>query len=61
MMLLAHRLKFGFSFNIFNTLRNVKETILAPKKHIKAAIEATGNEYSQQINLTAEGFDEVSS
>lgn len=61
MMLLAHRLKFGFSFNILNTIRNVKEAVLAPKKHIKAAIESTGNEYSQQTNLTAEGFDEVSS
>jgi hypothetical protein len=57
MMLLAHRLKSGFSFNIFNTLRNVKEAVLAPKKHIKAAIESSGNEYSQQTNLTAEGFD----
>lgn len=60
-MLLARRLKFGLSFNIFNSMRNLKEAVLAPKKHIKAAIESTGNEYSIQTNLTAEGFDEVSS
>lgn len=42
-MLLSSRLKFGFSFNIFNLAQNVKEAVLAPKKHIKAALEPTGN------------------
>jgi hypothetical protein len=52
-MLLSQRLRFGLSFNIFNSIHNVKEALLAPRKHIKAAIESTGNEYSQQTNLTA--------
>ena len=37
-MLLAQRLKFGLSFNIFGAIRNVKEAVLAPKKHLKAAL-----------------------
>ena len=56
-MLLARRFKFGMSFNILRTLRNVKEAVIAPRKHLKAALEPTGNEYSTQANLTAEGFD----
>lgn len=60
-MLLARKLKFGFSFNILNAVRNLKEAVLAPKKHIKALVEPSGNEYSVQTNLTTEGFDEVSS
>lgn len=35
-MLLANRLKFGLSFNILNTLRNIKEAVVAPRKHLKA-------------------------
>ena len=42
-MLLARRLKFGLSFNILNSFRNAKEALLAPKKHVKAALESTGN------------------
>ena len=45
-MLLAQRLKFGFSFNILNTLRN-----------LKAHLEASGVENSLQTNLTSDGFD----
>ena len=56
-MLLARRLKFGFSYNILNTIRNMKEAVTAPKKHLKAIFEPSGLEYSTQLNLTAEGFD----
>jgi hypothetical protein len=41
-MLLARRLKFGLSFNILNTFRNVKEAVTAPKKHLKAIFEPSG-------------------
>ena len=41
------------SFNIFNSVRNLKEAVLAPKKHLKSLFEPTGNEYSTQTNLTA--------
>jgi hypothetical protein len=60
-MLLARKLRFGMSFNILNTLQNLKEAVVAPRKHLKSLFEPTGNEYSIQTNLTAEGFDEVSS
>ena len=60
-MLLARRLRFGMSFNIFNSLHSLKEAVIAPRKHLKSLFEPTGNEYSTQTNLTAEGFDEVSS
>lgn len=56
-MLLARKLKFGMSFNILNTFRNIKEAVLAPKKHLKSMFEPSGTEYSVQTNLTAEGFD----
>jgi len=58
-MILARKLKFGF--NILNSFRSLKEAVLAPTKHIKSALEPSGLEYSTQTNLTAEGFDEVSS
>lgn len=60
-MLLSRRLKFGMSFDIFGTIRNAKEAFLAPRKHIKAFMEPSGSEHSIQTNLTADGFDEVSS
>jgi uncharacterized Zn-finger protein len=60
-MILARRLGFGFSFNILNTVRNLKEAVVAPRKHLKAYLEPSGIEHSVQTNLTAEGFDEVSS
>ena len=56
-MLLAQRLKFGFSFNILNTQRNIKEAVTAPRKHLKAHLEASGVENSLQTNLTSDGFD----
>lgn len=37
-MLLARKLRFGLSFNILNTFRNLKEAVIAPRKHIKAAL-----------------------
>lgn len=60
-MLLTRRLRFGFGFNILNGLKNLKSAVLAPRKHLKALVEPSGIEYSVQTNLTAEGFDEVSS
>jgi hypothetical protein len=56
-MLLASKLRFGFGFNILNAVRNLKEAVIAPRKHLKAAFEPSGVEYSVQTNLTAEGFD----
>ncbi|CAM6000711.1 unnamed protein product [Sphagnum balticum] len=58
-MMLSNRLKFGF--NILNALRSVREAVTAPRKHLKSLFEPAGLEYSVQTNLTAEGFDEVSS
>ena len=60
-MLLSRRLKFGFGFNLFTGLNTLKQAVTAPIKHFKAATESSGTEYSIQTNLTAEGFDEVSS
>ena len=59
-MLLSRRLRFGFGFNLYSSWNNIKQAISAPKKHVKALLEPTGNEYSIQTNLTADGFDEVS-
>jgi hypothetical protein len=55
--MLLRKLKFGLSFNVLNTFRNIKEAVVAPRKHLKALFEPSGNEYSIQTNLTAEGFD----
>lgn len=60
-MILARRLGYGMSFNILNSLRSLKEAAIAPRKHIKSFLEPSGIEHSVQTNLTAEGFDEVSS
>ena len=60
-MLLSGRLRFNFGFNLYNSWNNIKQAIKAPKKHAKALFEPSGNEYSIQTNLTADGFDEVSS
>jgi len=59
--MLAQRIKKTFSFNILRTFRELKETLRAPIKHIKAATEPTGTYYSVQTNTTEEAFDEVSS
>lgn len=60
-MLLSKVIKKSFSFNLLKTLKEVKDAIQAPIKHIKAATEPTGNYYSVQTNTTEEAFDEVSS
>ena len=52
-MLLSHRLKFDFDFNLFTGLNTLKQAVTAPIKHLKAANEPSGNEYSIQTNLTA--------
>lgn len=51
-MLLSKTIKRSFSFNLLKTLKEVKDAIRAPIKHIKAATEPTGNYYSVQTNTT---------
>ena len=51
-MMLTQTLKRGFSFNILNAFRGVKEAVQAPVKHIKSFTEPTGKEYSPQTNTT---------
>lgn len=52
-MLLAQKLKFAFSFNILNSIRNLKDAVTAPIKHLKIHTESSGVENSVQTNLTA--------
>jgi hypothetical protein len=40
-----------------NTLRDLKDLVRAPIKHIKALTEPTGVYYSVQTNTTEEAFD----
>jgi hypothetical protein len=44
--MLTRTIKQAFSFNIVNALKDLKNAIRAPVKHIKAATEPTGNYYS---------------
>ena len=50
--MLTKTLRFGFSFNILNAFRGIKEAIRAPVKHIKASLEPAGPYYSVQTNTT---------
>lgn len=59
--MLTKTLKCSFSFNILNAFKGIKDAIRAPIKHIKAANEPAGNQYSIQTNTTEEAFDEVAS
>ncbi len=58
--MLTKTIKRAFSFNILNTLKELKDAVRAPLKHIKAATEPAGNYYNVQTNTTEEAFDEVS-
>lgn len=55
--MLTRTIKRAFSFNIMNTLKELKEAVKAPIKHIKAGTEPAGNYYSVQTNTTEEAFD----
>lgn len=55
--MLTRTIKRAFSFNIMNTLKELKDAVKAPLKHIKAATEPAGNYYSVQTNTTEEAFD----
>lgn len=46
--MLTRTIKQAFSFNILNTLRDLKGALRAPIKHIKAYTEPTGLYYSVQ-------------
>jgi hypothetical protein len=59
--MLTRTIKQAFSFNIMNALKELKNAVRAPVKHIKALTEPAGNYYSVQTNATEEAFDEVSS
>ncbi|MBS1889987.1 MAG: hypothetical protein JST59_01735 [Actinobacteria bacterium] len=59
--MLSNVVRRGFaSFNILNSIKNFKNALKAPIKHIKATTEAGGQNFSPQTNTTEEAFDEVS-
>lgn len=59
--MLTKLIRKGFgSFNILNSIRNFKDALRAPSKHLKSWNEAGGRDYNQQTNTTEEAFDEVS-
>lgn len=46
-------------FNLVAGLNRLGESIKAPIKHVKRAIEPSAVNYSVMTNTTEEGFDEV--
>jgi len=56
-LMLTKAIKYSFGFNILNAFRGIKEAVTAPVKHVKSALEPTGQNYSVQTNTTSEAFD----
>lgn len=59
--MLTKLIRKGFgSYNILNSIKNFKDALRAPVKHIKSWREPGGQDYNPQTNTTEEAFDEVS-